>query len=568
MAGGKESPRQKMIGMMYLVLTALLALNVSKQIVSAFITLNDKLDNSAEVISAKALESYGEMDKKRAGLVAVGGDLSEFEMWEEKSIELKKITTELIHYLFSESNEMIKVSEGEDWIAEKDAEGNITKLKSLDGVQGMDNYDIPTSLFVGGDPTDPNERGMEIINRIHSFRDRVCESLGTYKMKGLNSSFTSPSDISGLSTALNSVVSTDTSAIAQLYRTLTIPNKLKAHGEDGELPWASVTFDHAPIVAAAAMFTSLRLDIKNAEAFAAQYVVDHIKAPIFEFNKIEPMTLASSAYINMGDSLPFSVKIAAYDSNEVSLIRWGMDADTLPENWKEVSGGINLSGTKPGGHKVKGAIGVKERGEISWKPWEFNYTVGQPMGVVAQPDMRVLYIGYNNEVEATASGFPADKVSMVGSGCNIVKQGNKYFAKVSRGTQNAAITVKGTNPDGSSVGVGTYQYKCVPLPDAQIQIGSVKSGDEVAYNWIKAVQRIDMRYPAGVNLQGGFTILNGTLEVGGITGTGTIERGGVLGNGCQQRINQSRGKSVTMVVKYEDQAGTQKKAGFTIKVRN
>ena len=64
MSGGKETPRQKMIGMMYLVLTALLALNVSKQIIAAFVTINDKIDYSAEIINQKNHGVYQGFNKK------------------------------------------------------------------------------------------------------------------------------------------------------------------------------------------------------------------------------------------------------------------------------------------------------------------------------------------------------------------------------------------------------------------------------------------------------------------------------------------------------------------------
>ncbi|MBK6527013.1 MAG: hypothetical protein IPG07_16570 [Crocinitomicaceae bacterium] len=70
MAGGKETPRQKMIGMMYLVLTALLALNVSKQIVAAFITLNDKIDRSATSLDTRIDATYTLFDQKGATLRA------------------------------------------------------------------------------------------------------------------------------------------------------------------------------------------------------------------------------------------------------------------------------------------------------------------------------------------------------------------------------------------------------------------------------------------------------------------------------------------------------------------
>lgn len=215
MAGGKESPRQKMIGMMYLVLTALLALNVSKQIVAAFITLNNKLDASAEIIQANAIDSYGKIDKKKAGIVALNGDLSELTIWEDKAFSLKEETASLVGFLLSECNDMIKESEGVDWIDDKDTNGNITKLRSLSEIEGMDNYDIPTSMFVGGNPNEPNKRGVEIVNRIHQFRNLVCEIMGNYSSKKMKFTFKAPNEAKDLPAALSTANAVDTASITQ-----------------------------------------------------------------------------------------------------------------------------------------------------------------------------------------------------------------------------------------------------------------------------------------------------------------------------------------------------------------
>jgi gliding motility-associated protein GldM len=180
MAGGKETPRQKMIGMMYLVLTALLALNVSKQIVAAFITLNDKIDRSATSLDTRIDATYTLFDQKGATLRAEQSDLRIFELWNSKAENLKKSSSELVSFLLSECNEMIKVAEGKDWIEMKDESGNITKLKSLDEIENMDDYDIPTNMFVGGNPSAPNGRGVEIVTRIHQFRNEVANAMGTY----------------------------------------------------------------------------------------------------------------------------------------------------------------------------------------------------------------------------------------------------------------------------------------------------------------------------------------------------------------------------------------------------
>ena len=568
MAGGKETPRQKMIGMMYLVLTALLALNVSKQIIAAFITLNDKLDASAEIINNKNEDTYFGFDQKRAALVATKGDMKLLEEWQGRADELKKETAGVVSYLLGECNEMIKTSEGKDWIEEKDEDGNIVKLKPLQEIAGMDNYDIPTQLFVGGNPNSPSQKGLDIRLKIHEYRDKVCGMMGTYKQGQKSWEFVAPAEKSGLGEALKSANPADTAKISQFYKALTIPEKLEAH-EEGEMPWPAVTFDHAPIVAAAAMFTSLKLDIKNAESMASEFMLSKVEAPVFNFNKIEPLAFARTGYINQGDSLSLSVMIAAYDSNEVSKIKYGVDADTIVENWKETTGKIALKGDQAGPHKVKGQIGVKEKGELSWKNWEFNYTVGQPMGVVALPEMRVLYWGYENVVEGTASGFPADKVTLSGSGCSLSGKGNgQYIAKVSRGTRKASISVSGQKEGGGSVSLGSFDFVCKPMPPALIKFGKTESGGTCSYTAAKNTTRVYVGLDPSVPLTNvKYNVTGGTVIVAGVPGAGSISSGGTFDGKSQSLLKQSAGKTVILEVKYKGPDGIGRIGSMTFKVK-
>ena len=556
MAGGKETPRQKMIGMMYLVLTALLALNVSKQIVAAFITLNNKLDNSAEIIDIKSRDAYGQIDQKKAALRAMGGNLDEVNLWQSKAVSLKSETASIISFVLGECNDMIEEAEGEDWVAERDTDGNIVKLKSLEAIENMDNYDIPTNMFVGSNPEDPNDRGMELVHRIHMYRDALTSEMGTYSVGTKEYEFTAPNSRAGLATALGSANPDDTSSISQMYRTLTIPEQLFAHGEEELMPWVSVTFDHAPIVAAAAMFTSLKLDIKNAESMGANFYASKINAPIFTFNDIKPMAIAQSAYINQGDSLGLQVMIAAVDTNDKAVIRYGIDSDTIKDRWVETSGQMQLSGRLPGAHKVKGVIGVTERGERKWRPWEFDYTVGQPMGVVAQPNMRVLYWGYSNVVEATASGFPSENVSMSGRGCRVIRDGNQMIAKVERGTRSATISVNAKKDDGSSMNLGSFQYKCVPLPKPELKLSGIEDGSTVSYTQARNANKATLTYDQSVTLTGvRFTIVSGTVTVDRIPGVGKINQNGSVDSETVKRLKQSAGKRVNVEVKFRDPSG-------------
>jgi len=566
MSGGKETPRQKMIGMMYLVLTALLALNVSKQIVAAFVTLNDKLDASANIINKKNDDTHGGFDKKKAALIATKGDMDLFNLWQGKAAELKKETAVIVGYLLGECNEMIKACEGVDWVAPdgKDAEGNITKLKPFMDIANMDNYDIPTGLFVGGNPKAPLQRGLDIRIKIHAYRDLIATKMATYKQGKNDWKFTAPADTEGLNAALATANPADTAKIAQFYRALTLPEHLHAH-EEGEMPWPSVMFDHAPVVAAGAMFTSLKLDIKNAESMATEFMLSKVEAPVFNFNKIEPLAFARTGYINQGDSLALSVMIAAYDSNEVSKIRWGMDQDTAnKEAWKEVTGKIGLDGSKPGFHKVKGEIGVKEKGEIAWKPWEFSYTVGQPMGVVAQPEMRVLYRGYANVVEGTASGYDPSSVTLSGSGCSLSGKGNgQYIATVGSGTREATISISAKKDGGGSVSLGSFKFKVKPMPTPNLYLGGIENGTNPGLSSVKAQTKVSARYDDSIPLTNvSFSISSGSVMVDGIMKKGKVLSGGSLDGDALNILKQSAGKQVTILVNYSGPDKVSKKTAL------
>lgn len=570
MAGGKETPRQKMIGMMYLVLTALLALNVTKEVVNAFVTINDKLDQSASIINDKVNEDYLAFEMKRMTLIAKKADLSLYHTWKTKADTLRAETASLVGYILNECNDMIKEVEGVDWVAENgtDDDGNITHLKPLMDIEVKDNYDVPTQLFIGSNPEDPIERGLAIRERIHAFRNIVTETMGTYREKDKKWTFNAPENPADLSTALLSANPNDTVYLSHFYKSLSIPETLFDAGEEKEMPWVSATFNHAPLVAAAAMFTSLKVDIKNAESIASGYMLAKIDEPPYPINKIEPMAIAPTAYMNLGDSMELNVLIAAYDSTEVYKIKWGMDEDTIPERWKETTGGINLAGAAPGPHRLKGAIGVRERGGLVWKPWSFDYTVGQPMGVVSQPEMRVLYRGYKNKLEATASGFPADKVTLRGAGCSLRREGDTWIASPNGGSRQASISVVAQKEDGTTVNLGTFDYVVKGLPAPEIKLGSISNGDIVSRSSVLAQGRVRGTLGPEVNLTNvNFKIISGQVKVDGIMRKGRVLNNGTLDADAKRILRQSSGKMVTIMVKYSDPSNTVRNGAVTFTVR-
>jgi len=579
MAGGKETPRQKMIGMMYLVLLAMLAMNVSKQIINAFVTLDSKLIISEKAIVSKNTGLYDQFDGKLAGATSKD-EKALVTQWMDRAHEVQGMADRMSDFLVLEASAIIKEAEGVDWHRKNDTTKRM-ELKPLMLIEGKDKYDEPTRLMVGDDPGNPNARGIKLYESMHYYRDSICQIMATYKEGKKNYTFEptfdgkslvgfSPegnvNDISELRGKLLSVNPSDTANIINVYKLLSLPAELPNHDET--YTWQAAMFDHAPIVAAAAIFTSMKVDVRNAESEAVDFLLTKIEVPTFKFNKIDPLAFASSSYINQGDSLSLSVMIAAYDSTEVPVIRYGMDADTIAENWKQVNGKIALDGSVPGAHRVKGVIMVKKRGELVPKPWDFNYTVGAPMGVVAQPNMRVLYQGYDNIVEGTASGFPADMVSLSGSGCSLSSKGKgQYVARVGRGTRKASISVSGKKKDGGSVSLGKFDFDVRPMPPATAYFGKTQNGGKASYQSAKA-GRLRVAYDPSVPLTGvKFSIKGGFVTVSGVPGKGKVLAGGNLDGKAKSLIKQAKGKTVSMIVDYKGPDGVGRKTAVIFDVK-
>ncbi len=570
MAGGKETPRQKMIGMMYLVLTALLALNVSKEIIAAFVTINDKLESSGEIIDKSTRNVYGTFESKRAAITLEKGDTKVIDLWQGKADSLNTYTKEIVHYILSESNDMISKVEGKDWVKSKiyqeGGDSLITELESLFDIQAMDNYDIPTEFFIGGDPMKPKERGLMIRTKINGYRNTVAELMGNYKSGKNIYTFTAPDDISELEEALKTANPEDTARIAHYYRSMTLPEmvEVKDAGKPKMVPWPSAMFDHAPVVAAAAMFTALKLDVLNGESTASEFMLSKVEAPTFNFNKIEAMPFARTGYINAGDSLDLRVMIAAYDSNEVAPLRYGIN-DSTPNNWKETSGAIKLDSRAPGNYHVTGQIGVKEKGETVFKNWEFRYTVGKPSGTVSLPEMNVLYRDYNNIVEGAASGFPNYSLSGAGN-VTLTKTATGYIAKPGAGRE-ATINIAGVAEDGTTSNLGSFQFRVVKLPKPSIRLGRLEDGDVATSAQVRASTRLFAGYPPEIPLNAEFTVVSWTLNVSGAPrpekGTGSQ----ITGAGLRMLSNVQPGAIINVNTEYKGPGGRIERvsAAYTVK---
>ncbi|MCB9189466.1 MAG: hypothetical protein H6599_09335 [Flavobacteriales bacterium] len=505
MAGGKETPRQKLIGLMYLVLMALLAMNVSKEVINAFITLNDKIERGNEIIKGTMDGAYNSFDQAIAGLQASGGspeDIENVKKIQAQALQVKEWSKSLTNFFVMESSNLIQFAQDDAFGTQHEGEAKGSQhysedengyyhLFPLNHLTKKDDYDAATNLYIGEDGGHSKPKGLYIVDSILDYRNRLCKLIANYTDdKGKAWTFDAPDiklEVEGdpaslqkfneeLEAALATVNPADTALIKQLYSILTPPEQTDNHGE--KYPWIAKQFDHAPLVAAVAMFTSIRSDVLQAENKAVTHIASRVSAPKFNFNKIEPLAFAPASYINQGDSIKLSVMVAAYDSTEAMKLTYFMDDSTMTSEGGNFTGAAGdrliLSGGGVGQHTVYGTIAVKEKGVEKYKPWKFEYSVGAPNAAISAYDLNVLYAGWSNRLKVSAGGFDPSSVSVSCSGCDgISQQGEFWVAKASKVGKTATISVTAKDGNGKSVNLASEEFRIFPLPKPTPKYGGV-----------------------------------------------------------------------------------------------
>ncbi len=441
MAGGKLSARQKMIGMMYLVLTALLALNVSKEIVKAFLLVNDGLERTVTNYDHKNSMIYADLDKRKSldpKRVA--------SIW-ERAQKVKATSNDAITYIEELKQLLIAETAGIPYPCDS--------VLTLEHTESVDNYDIPTYIMV--EDTDDGSKG---------------------KAKELKQM------LQGMTASLLSVLDEEDRSQMNLEMDLA-----DVQTEEGTQTWEINNFYHTPLAASVALLSKLESDVRNMEYEVLNKLTAELNEDILPFDTVTSKVLASSNYVLQGQAFEADVLLAAFSKTLKPEIMLGeLDEEgnlTNVYDTLDVTAGlgkISIPATAQGQHQVQGAIKLqKQDGSVKWFPFEQNYLVAKPALVVSPLDMNILYMGPDMKMDISVPGVPSENlmVSISGSGNTIRKSTDgKYICKLSRTSpRNVAIKCSVKNKDGSVTPIGSINYKAKKLPKPKAKIGRAESGD-------------------------------------------------------------------------------------------
>ena len=496
MAGGKETPRQKMIGMMYLVLTALLALNVSKTILDAFVAIEEntqksngmQVDRGSEFISDVSAEISSTNPKENAEklrkLKKVMEQMQEVDKLSANFIrEIDQVKMELLRESGEEVS-TVKPEDKETIIWEKGSGCRPTRM-NLMAVQAKDQYDIPMYIMIGDDIKNPTGKGKQIWNDFNGFRSKLIQAMGTYQEgkkrysinpKAINT-YKNNQDLRKqvkemlLSSKAN--LRDDEEIMSSIYMNLTKPERVTQNDVEG-VHWMGQTFDHAPLVAALASLSSMQQDVLSARSLALAHLKSKVSTGEFSFNSIVGLAYGPS-FANTGDDVELNVMMAAFDSDNQPTVNYN------GTSFKGTEGkGVIKTKIGTGTEQVMAGTGsIKNKsGLVKTEKWTHTIKIVKPQGTISLPQLNVLYKGYNNIVEGVASGY--DQTVLDGDGVLLTKSGNQQIARVTTSGKTASIHILGVNTiSKKKVKLGTYSFRVMTLPDPEFYFGASEAGGKV-----------------------------------------------------------------------------------------
>lgn len=418
--------RQLMINLMYLVLTALLALNITREVLDAFSTMNDSIERSNASINNKSSEIY-----QQFSAAMQTADREKVRPWNDKALQLKERTDAVIKSLDAWKDSLIILSGG----YELGDHGDSVMV-------GLDNISIANDLFV------ENEANGK----------KLQTDLIDYKKFAL-----------GLID--NPSTQTDMSKQFPLEVTETLPKT----EDNPKGRWDYGTFHNIPVIAGVAMISKFQNDVKNSEALLLDYFQRQIYAEDFKFNTLKAIAVPTTTYALEGQSISATIMLAAYNKDAKGM-SVSSSAGGVPV--KDGVGELNFKASGIGVKSVNGSISIEKDGKRETYPWKFDYTVGSAGASLQIDKMNVMYIGVPNPVTLSASGFNIEDVSLSWSGQGVSSTGKgkgQYEVNVSTpGTIEYSINAR--NREGGTVKVGGGQIRVKRIPDPVAEIGGRSGG--------------------------------------------------------------------------------------------
>ncbi|MDR0205956.1 MAG: gliding motility protein GldM [Bacteroidales bacterium] len=457
-----ETPRQRLISMMYLVLTAMLALNVSKDILNAFSIVDETLHTSNLITESKNKQDYNELNRQK---VILGEDKVAKEF--EKAMQIKELSNNIIQYIEDVKVRLIEFVDGQTAFNE---DGSI---KTVAQIKAKDNISKTTQFMI-------NESNAEKLKKeIEKYRNKLL-------------SFVDEKDRENM------------------QKTISLDVNAKFKNANGAPEsWESHYFENVIFAAGVTLLNKTIGEVRNSESVVLKYTLSSITKDDFKFSNVQAKVIPKSQIVFRGDPYEAEIIVAAYDSKQPieAFYRSGTGILTSKQGAQSVRGNegvapIRFATNQVGDFNYTGFVEiVGPDGLPKTYPFTDRYIVMEPSATVAADKMNALYAGIDNPVSVSAS-VSAEKVDISLSAGSKTKTGpGKYNINVPTSMEGKMVTVSILAEDGGKQKImGTNEFRVKRIPDPVAVLGGDFKGKKIskaellANPFIKADMGFDFIY--------------------------------------------------------------------------
>jgi len=404
MAGGKETPRQRMIGILYLVLLGLIALNVPDSLLDAFKNITNSLDKSRSNVTTSINDTYASFE---------GSKLKEqreraLPFW-NRAHEASKISNELDAYIEELKKELVKEGGGYN--------------KEIDDVDARDNLDISPRIMI------EDKKADVLRKKVDETREKLLTLLGP-DQKGVNFSLNTSDPVSKPG----------------------YPNKT----------WQEAYFGEGiPLGATLTTLAKIQADNKNAESEVVKRILGKVDQAQVNLDQFKAVVVAPSSYILAGQPYTAEVFLTAYDSKSNPSITVNGSSVAVKDGKGQFSSTFG-----EGPHEFRATVTVKgtDGKPRTYTSDPVKLMVARPSAVVSADKMNVFYIGVPNPVSVSAPGVAKENIHVSMSGGELSGSGGHYVVNV-KNIGNAKVTITGDK--GMVLGTTDFRVKRIPPPVAE-----------------------------------------------------------------------------------------------------
>ena len=400
----KLSPRQKMINLMYVVLMAMLALNVSSDGLNGFTLVDEGLNRSTSSSTSQNNAIYSELEK------SMKQNPEKVKVWYAKAQNVRSISDSLYKFVDELKYDIVRKADGEE--------------ADVNNIRGKEDLEAASFIML----SIGRGQGGELKSRIDDYRENILKMITDPVQRKI----------------IGENLSTE------------VPFKGRIMGKN----WQEYMFENTPAAAAVTLLSKLQSDIRYAEGEVLHNLIANIDVKDVRVNEIQAYVIPRSQTVIRGGRFSAQIVMAAVDTTQRPDIYIG---NTL---LKSQNGTYETVCRSTGDFTLKGYIEMKNgNGERIRREFVQPYTVVEPSATVSATMMNMLYAGYQNPISVSVPGIPISKVSVSASGASLTqKSAGNYIAVPSKVGQDVTITVN-ADMEGGKQEMGKFVFHVRKLPD-------------------------------------------------------------------------------------------------------